>query len=364
MERYQNLATQLRPTTFEKVIYNEHVSLVLKSMLFNSKVPSGILLSGVRGLGKTTLARIFSRALNCKNRVNGIEPCNECESCLMSLEGHHPDIMEVSGSTNGNIEDIRKLMDHAMLTPISGDYKVFIVDEAQGLGKSQSSWDALLKVLEEPPRHLVWIFCTTNKTKIPDTIKSRLVSLDLKSIPTPIVSEYALTIIKKHIKQKGLKVKDLKDVSEVVGLASKNSIRDSLTILEKVIPYCQEKGWSKESALFSIGSMESSKSFAMLDYISAKDSQGLWTTIEQILEAGIDPDTLFNDGLVEAISSILLVACGGQPLYADQYLRAFTNIGLPRAMYISDVIAKRTEQFNVSNNKKFMLQLISLEICL
>ena len=364
MERYQNLATQLRPTTFDKVVYNEHVTLVLKSMLQNSKVPTGILLSGVRGLGKTTLARIFSRALNCKNRVNGIEPCNECESCKQSLAGHHPDIMEVSGSTNGNIEDIRKLMDHAMLTPISGDYKVFIVDEAQGLGKSQSSWDALLKVLEEPPTHLVWIFCTTNKTKMPDTIKSRLLSLDLKSIPASVISSYVLDIVKGQIKQKGVRVKDIKEVAEIVGFAAKNSVRDSLTLLEKVIPYCQEKGWSKESAMFSIGSLEAAKSFAILDYVSKKDPTGLWGTVNEILESGIDADTLFNDGVVEAFSNLLLVSCGGQPLYVDQYLKMFKEIGLPRILYISDVLAKRTEQFNLSNNKKFILQIVCMEICM
>jgi DNA polymerase-3 subunit gamma/tau len=333
-------------------------------MLTNNKVPAGLLLSGVRGLGKTTLARIFARALNCQNKQNGYEPCNECESCKMSLAGHHPDIMEVSGSTNGNIEDIRKLMDHAMLTPIAGRFKVFILDEAQGLGASQSSWGALLKVLEEPPPSVVWLFCSTAKSRIPDTIKSRLVSLDLKCVPTKIIADHALGIIKKHIKEKGIKVKDLKEVAEVVAVASKNSIRDSLTLLEKAIPYCQEKGWTKGSALFSIGSMESAKSFTILDYISVKDSQGLWNTMEQILESGIDPETLFNDGLVEAVSNLLLVSCGGEPLYTEQYFKAFKDIGLPRILYISDVIAKRTEQFNESTNKKFILQIIAMEICL
>jgi DNA polymerase-3 subunit gamma/tau len=282
----------------------------------------------------------------------------------MSLAGHHPDIMEVSGSTNGNIEDIRKLMDHAMLTPIAGNYKVFIVDEAQGLGKSQSSWDALLKVLEEPPSHLVWIFCTTNKAKIPDTIKSRLVSLDLKSIPTGVIADYIIEIIKKQIKEKGIKVKDIKEAAAVVAFASKNSMRDALTLLEKVIPYCKEKGWNQESALFSIGSMDSAKAFAILDCVANKDSKGLWAVLQEILESGVDPDTLFNDGIVDAVSNLLLVSSGGQPLYIDQYIACFKSIGIPRILYISDVLARRTDQFNSSNNKKFMLQLIALEICM
>jgi DNA polymerase III subunit gamma/tau len=364
VQRYQNLATQLRPTIFSDFIYNEQVTLVLKSMLTSEKIPNAILLSGSRGLGKTTLSRLFSRSLNCQNRVNGYEPCNECESCKMSLMNNHPDITEISGSTNGNIEDIRRLMDQVILSPIVSKYRLVIVDECQGLGKSQSSWDALLKVLEEPPPHVVWIFSTTQKSKLPDTIKSRLISLDLKCVPTKIIADHALGIIKKHIKEKGIKVKDLKDVSEVVAVASKNSIRDALTLLEKVIPYCKEKGWNQESALFSIGSMESAKTFVILDYVANKDSKGLWGVLQEILESGVDPDTLFNDGIVEAVSNLLLVSSGGQPLYVDRYLQSFKAIGIPRILYISDVLARRTEQFNFSNNKKFMLQLITMEICM
>ena len=362
MERYENLATKLRPTTFEKIIYNEHVSLVLKSMLVQNKVPTGVLFSGVRGIGKTSLSRLFARALNCSNRVD-YNPCNECESCKMSLGGNHPDIVEVSGSTNGNIEDIRKLMDHAMLTPMAGQYKIFIVDEAQGLGKSQSSWDALLKVLEEPPPHVVWIFSTTVKTKIPDTIKSRLVSLDLKCVPTDVISDYLIEVLKGKVKSK-TKLGQVKEVANVVAFSAKNSIRDALTLLEKILPYCNEKGWSKENALSALGSMESAKCFAILDCVMAQDSKCLWSEIEKILESGIDADVVFNDGIVEAISNLLLVSSGGQSLYTEQYLKYFQTIGTARTIYLADVLARRTEQFNNSNNKKFMLQLISMEICM
>lgn len=364
MERYENLAIQLRPQKFEQVIYNEPVTLVLKSMLINNRIPAAILFSGVRGLGKTTLSRLFARAVNCQNRKGGYEPCNECDSCKMSLAGNHPDIMEISGSTNGNIEDIRKLMDQAMLSPIAGSHKIFILDEAQGLGTSQSSWGALLKVLEEPPPSVIWIFCSTAKSRIPDTIKSRLVSLDLRCVPTTVIADYVLKIIKKQIKEKGIKVKDLKETADTVAFSSKNSIRDALTLLEKVIPYCAEKGWNKESALFSIGSMDSAKCFAILEHINNKNSKGLWDTIQEILESGIDADILFNDGVVEAISNLLLVSSGGKPLYEDNYLNYLQSIGIARTLYLADVIARRTEQFNISNNKKFMLQLLTMELCM
>jgi DNA polymerase III subunit gamma/tau len=364
MEKYVNLATALRPTTFDKVVYNEHVSLVLKSMLVQNKVPTGVLFSGVRGVGKTSLSRLFARALNCQNRVD-YNPCNECESCKMSLVGNHPDIVEVSGSTNGNIDDIRKLMDQAMLSPIIGKYRVFIIDEVQGLGRSQSSFDALLKVLEEPPAHVVWLFCTTAKNKLPETIKSRLVSLDLKSVPTDTISDYLnSTALPGQVTFPKTKKKDVKAVTDVVAFGAKNSIRDALTLLEKVIPYCNEKGWSDKNALFALGSMESAKCFSILEAIANYDSKLLWSELENIINSGIDVEVVFNDGVLEAINNLLLVSIGGQSLYADEYLSYFQKIGPARVLYLADVVARRNEQFNNSNNKKFMLQFITIELCM
>ena len=368
MSRYQNLASQLRPITFDGFIYNEPSVLVMKSMLLNSKIPPALLFSGVRGIGKTSLSRLFARSLNCSGRTD-YNPCNECESCKMSLAGNHPDIIEISGSTNGNIEDIRRLMDQAMLSPIIGAYKVLNVDEMQGLGRSQASFDALLKVLEEPPPHIVWLFATTQKSRIPSTILSRLVSLDLRAVPTEVISDYLLKSFKKIVNPKDIKVgtlkqKGAKEVADIVAFSAKNSIRDALTLLEKILPYCNEKGWGKENALSALGSMESAKCFAILDCVVAQDSKCLWSEIEKILESGIDADVVFNDGIVEAISNLLLVSSGGQSLYTDQYLKYFQSIGPARTIYLADALARRTEQFNTSNNKKFMLQLISMEICM
>ena len=125
-----------------------------------------------------------------------------------------------------------------------------------------------------------------------------------------------------------------------------------------------ECGWTEKSALFSIGSMETAKTFAILESIAAQNSNALWSTIQDLIESGIEPETIFNDGIVEAVSNLLFVAIGGQPLYANQYIKFFRDIGLGRVRYLSDVIARRTEQFYASSNKKFMLQLIALEICL
>jgi DNA polymerase III subunit gamma/tau len=360
MERYQNLALQLRPKTFEEFIHNGHIVSILKNMLGNQKIPAGILLSGVRGIGKTTLARLFARAVECKN--NGvIKPCNECESCKMSLAGNHPDIIEVSGSTNGNIEDIRRLMDQAMLSPIFGGYKVFIVDEAQGLGKSQSSWDALLKVLEEPPPHVLWIFCTTQRTKIPDTIKSRLVSMELKVIPTDLLDSYILSYLMADIKPK--KTKEISLVSKLVARAAKNSIRDALTILEKIIPYCQEKGWTYANALEAVGTFDQSQVQQVLDCIVNQRAGQLWGTISSMLESGVDADVVYNEGLVDTVSNLMAIALETTVDRSDLFIPAFKTIGKPRTLYLSDVILRRSPQYNEATNKKFVLQLVAMELC-
>jgi DNA polymerase-3 subunit gamma/tau len=279
----------------------------------------------------------------------------------MSLAGNHPDIIEISGSTNGNIEDIRKLMDHAILSPMLGRYKIFIVDEAQGLGKSQSSWDALLKVLEEPPPHVLWLFCTTQRSRIPDTIKSRLISMDLKAIPTAVISSYLESIITSAFKPK--KAKELPMVVDLISRSAKNSLRDALTILEKVAPYCQGKGWTYENALETVGTFDQSQVQQILDHIINHQANSLWGSISILMESGTDADIIFNEGLVDTVSNLMAIALESTVDRPDIFMSAYTQIGRPRLLYLSDVILKRTPQYNESTNKKFILQLISMELC-
>lgn len=359
MERYKNLAITLRPQQFGKFVYNEHIVTILQNIITTKRIPAGILFSGIRGIGKTTLARLFARAINCGGRKNSPEPCNQCQSCQMAYTGNHPDIIEISGSTNGNIEDIRSIIDQAMLTPMVGQYKVFIIDEAHGLGRSQSSWDALLKVLEEPPPHIVWLFCTTQKHKIPETIKSRLVSLDLKIVPTDAIAGY----IGEPLAEVG--GGPAVDMAPIIARAARNSVRDALTLLEKVISYCNSTklGFTKDNVLAALGAFDETQVANVLNYITNHDSQGLWMCLDSLVESGIDIDIVFDEGIVASIANLMAVALGATTDRAEVYQPVFQALGVPRVLYLSDIIAKRTRQFYESTNKKFILQLIALELC-
>lgn len=357
MSEYTPLALKLRPTQFEQFIYNEPITEILKSMIINNKLPNGIVFSGTRGIGKTTLARIVARAVNCeKRKKKSAEPCGKCASCK---EEFHPDIIEIDGATHGNIDDVRKILDQAAHTPMMSDMKVFIVDEAHNLGRSQASWDALLKVLEEPPDHILWIFCTTQKSKIPDTIKSRLVSLDLRMVPT--------NLIDRHIGNTMMNEWDVgKDgqgeVAPVIALAAKNSIRDALTLLEKIAPYCNEKGWNKVTALEAMGSFDILKVPDMLTMITQNNSAGLWALLNQIMEAGVEPEPLF-DAISSVVNDLMTLYLGGQIAAPDLYTPFMQHFIPARIIYLCDCVFKRSRDLYVSSNKKMVLQVLSMELC-
>jgi DNA polymerase III subunit gamma/tau len=361
MADYQPLALQLRPQFFKDFIYNEPIILILKNMILKDQIPNGIIFSGTRGIGKTTLARILARSLNCQDRKETeFEPCGKCESCKESVEGIHPDILEIDGATHGNIEDIRKILDQAVHTPMMGLKKIFIVDEAHNLGRSQASWDALLKILEEPPEHVVWVFCTTQKHKIPDVIRSRLVSLDLRMVPTKIIEKYIMEILAK--KDLGFGKIPTYDVAPIIANTANNSIRDGLTLLEKVMPYCDEKGWSKQTVLEAIGSFDSLKIPDILGLIVQKNSAGLWATLNTILESGIEAEPLF-EALTSIINNLMTIYLGGFVEQSALFTPFMSHFAPPRIIYLCDTVLKRARDLAYSSNKKMVIQVTAMELC-
>lgn len=358
-KNYIPLASELRPNYFKDFIHNEHIVTVLQRMLSTDKVPNGFLLSGIRGIGKTTLARIVARTINCTTFPTG-EACGICESCVESLNSNHPDIREIDGGSHGNIEDIRRILDEAALTPMLSNYKVFIVDEAHNLGRSQASWDSLLKILEEPPSHVIWLFCTTAKHKIPETIKSRLVSLDLRAAPTTIIAQHLSSIIRSKF---SVDESRASEVAWVIASASSNSIRDSLTLLEKVYPYCQEQGWNASLVRDSLGILDQGIVHASIDKIINKDFMSLWASVQGMLDDGIDPDLIVTELFVKPINTLMSLSMGGSTDQdANIYMGFLQRLGIPRIKYMAEVLIHRETQMAQSTNKKTALQLICMEI--
>lgn len=357
MSEYTPLALKLRPTKFEQFIYNEPITEILKSMIINKHLPNGIIFSGTRGIGKTTLARIVARAVNCeKRKKKSAEPCGKCASCK---EEFHPDIIEIDAATHGNIDDVRKILDQAVHTPMMSDMKIFIVDEAHNLGRSQASWDALLKILEEPPDHVLWVFCTTQKHRIPDTIKSRLVSLDLRMVPTNLIDRHVGNVMMSEweVGKDGQSA-----VAPVIALAANNSIRDALTLLEKIAPYCAEKGWTAVAAREAMGTFDVLKVPDILNLIVQKNSAGMWATLNSIMEAGVEPEPLF-DAVAGIINNIMALYLGGQIANPDVYTPHMQQFTPARIIYLCDSVFKRSRDLYVASNKKMVIQVLAMELC-
>ena len=176
---YTALYRKYRPDTFEKVIGQEHIVRTLKNQMISDRVSHAYLFCGTRGTGKTSTAKIFAKAINCLNPVNG-EPCNECEMCRAMNEGRSVNVIEVDAASNNSVDNIREIREEVKYPPAEGKYKVYIIDEVHML--SAGAFNALLKTLEEPPEHVIFILATTDPQKVPATIHSRCQRFDFKRI--------------------------------------------------------------------------------------------------------------------------------------------------------------------------------------
>ena len=223
---YQPLARKYRPMTFSDLVGQETVSSSLSNAIRLGREPHGVIFSGVRGIGKTTTARLYAKALNCTVGVAG-EPCGKCENCDAIARGCHEDVFEIDGASNNGVDEIRSLRDTVNYVPQRGKYRVYIIDEVHML--STSAFNALLKTLEEPPSHVVFILATTEIHKLPDTISSRCLTFHLQKMkPKVIVDRIADILAREHIKydEKAL---------WLIAREGQGSMRDALTFLDQVI---------------------------------------------------------------------------------------------------------------------------------
>jgi DNA polymerase III subunit gamma/tau len=354
------LALELRPRFFREVVYNEQVTTIMQSMLKKGQIPNGLLLSGTRGIGKTTLARIFARTLNCEAPVDG-EACGECRNCIDSLNDQHPDIREIDGASHGKIEDIRRILDQVYLAPFLGKYKVFIIDEAHNLGRSQASWDALLKVLEEPPDHVCWIFCTTQKQKIPMTIKSRLISLELKTAPARIIADHIEGVM---WTQGMVKLKDgevfNRGIPASIARTARGSFRDALSLLEKVRAYCDEKGWEQSIVDHILGD----PGLKLMNHIANKDRAQALQALIEMSEEGFDPIEIYEEGLVWGMNELMTIALGGDSEYGSEFTLLFKTIEAPRVFYMAKCLVNRPlEVGQATEVQMLLLKILIMELC-
>ncbi|HHI78910.1 MAG TPA: DNA polymerase III subunit gamma/tau [Planctomycetes bacterium] len=228
---YHALARRFRPQTFAEVVGQAQVVQTISGFLRQGRVPHAFLFSGSRGVGKTTSARILARAVNCEN-LQDIEPCGACPSCLDSLEGRSVDIFELDAASNNSVEDVRALREQASFAPLKGKKRVFILDEVHMFSKA--AFNALLKILEEPPDHVVFILATTELHKVPDTVRSRCSVLPFRRIGESAIQERLAQICAREGKEIA------PEVLAEIAASCMGGLRDAETALERILPLAEE----------------------------------------------------------------------------------------------------------------------------
>lgn len=229
---YQVLARKYRPQSFEDVIGQEHITRTLKNAVESGRIAHGFLFSGMRGVGKTTMARILAKALNCEKGPT-LLPCNACSHCLQITQGNAMDVIEIDGASNTGVDDIRELRENVLYAPASTRYKIYIIDEVHMLSKF--AFNALLKTLEEPPPHVIFVFATTEPQKVPVTIQSRCQCFQFRSIPVQNITDHILRISE----QEGFAID--RDSARLIARASEGSMRDAQSLLDQILSFCGDK---------------------------------------------------------------------------------------------------------------------------
>ncbi|KAA3656470.1 MAG: DNA polymerase III subunit gamma/tau, partial [Calditrichaeota bacterium] len=292
---YLVLARKWRPTTFSEVIGQEHVTVTLQNAIENDRLASAYIFSGPRGVGKTTTARILAKALNCETGPT-VDPCNVCDVCKEIISGNSIDVLEIDGASNRGIDEIRNLRESTRYTSAQQRSKIYIIDEVHML--TTEAFNALLKTLEEPPPHVIFIFATTEVNKIPSTILSRCQRFDFRRISTGKITEQ----LQKICTQENIHIDELS--LSLIAKKSEGCMRDSQSLLDQVISFCgTDVKQNDVSQLLGVIGLD-----VYIDILSAvaeKDAAKIFTLSQTIYEKGYSYIELLA-GLAEYINKVLL----------------------------------------------------------
>jgi len=361
------LYRKYRPSVFADVIGQEHVTVPLSNALSGDRTHHAYLFSGPRGCGKTSSARIMARSLNC---VEGPTPtpCGECQSCK-DLVANGPgslDVIEIDAATHGLVDDARDLRDKAFFAPVQSRYKIYIIDEAHQLGTGAAN--ALLKVVEEPPPHVIFIFATTEPEKLISTIRSRTHHYPFRLVPPGILVAH----LEKICNAEGVKV--AKGVLPLVVRASGGSVRDALSILGQLLAGAGSDGVSYEIAIQLLGFTDGALLDDANDALAARDGASLFKTVDRVIESGHDPRRFTSDFL-ERLRDLMIVDALQQTnansilrdLPEDQIERMRTQanqIGAANLSRAADIAAEGLTQMRGATAPRLILELICGRILL
>ena len=346
---YQVLARKYRPTNFKEVVGQDHVVQALSNSISQDRIHQAYLLAGTRGVGKTTIARILAKCLNCQSADGPVtNPCDECSACEEIKAGRHLEFLEIDAASRTGVDDMRELIENVQYKPSNGLYKIYLIDEVHMLSKA--SFNALLKTLEEPPEHVVFIFATTDPDRIPKTVLSRCLQLNLKIVPQNILQNHLLSIVKDE------NVPNEVDALGLIAESANGSVRDALTLLDQAIAH-GAGSINLDEVKSLLGTIDHSYLYSMMHSVINGDGLNAFKYLDSVAE--LNPE---YDHILQSIISILHKVSLEQVLGdsdIDEIKKLASIIDPEFCQLIYEIAVNAYSMFHVHPNPKE-----ALEICL
>lgn len=359
MDNFIVSARKYRPTTFNSVVGQESITSTLKNAIKTGQVAQAFLFCGPRGVGKTTCARIFAKALNCQNLTEDCEPCNECDSCRSFNNSASFNVFELDAASNNSVEDIRSLVEQVRIAPQGAKYKVYIIDEVHML--SGAAFNAFLKTLEEPPAYAKFIMATTEKHKIIPTILSRCQVYDFKRINEKDIVNH----LKYVAQQEGVSAED--EALHVVAEKADGALRDALSIFDQLVSF-SGKNITYKATIENLNVLDVDNYFKITDFVFGDDASPALLLLDDILAKGFDAQH-FVSGLASHFRNLLMakIPATVQLLETSDQIKARLQQQAQRVdkqllLRATDLANQCDFNYKMSNNKRLSVELCLLQI--
>lgn len=363
-ENYKVLAIKYRPQRFEDVIGQDVLVKTLTNAIQKNKIHHAFILTGIRGVGKTTTARLIAKSLNCigkdGNGKETMEPCLECAHCKAIAAGVDQDVIEFDAASHTGVNDIRDIIENINYAPISSRYKIYIIDEVHML--SNSAFNALLKTLEEPPEHVKFIFATTEIRKVPITILSRCIRFDLNKIPQNVLAEHLINIATKENY-----ILD-KTGANIIANAAEGSVRDSLSLLDRVISFNNfSKEISEETVIDVLGVGGKEKIYELYSLLLKNDVEAVLKLFNEIYNTIVDCSIFLND-LLDITHQLLMknnsIEIENLSTFQKNWVEEnYKKVKISGLFRIWQFILKSINEVKTVNNQKNFIEVLLLKIC-
>ncbi|NVK65756.1 MAG: DNA polymerase III subunit gamma/tau [Flavobacteriales bacterium] len=353
-------ARKYRPQTFDTVVGQQSITSTLKNAIKNDHLAQAFLFCGSRGVGKTSTARILAKTINCFNRTEAIEACNECDSCQSFNTGSSLNVYELDAASNNSVEDIRNLIEQVRIAPQLGDYKVYIIDEVHML--STAAFNAFLKTLEEPPKHAIFILATTEKHKIIPTILSRCQIFDFNRIKVKDIADHLMRIAQNE----GIAAEG--DALHIIAQKADGALRDALSIFDQIVTF-SGNSVTYQDVIDNLNILDYDYYFRIVESAKKEDIPAALLLLNDIIEKGFDGHN-FIVGLANHYRNLLVCKdvrtanlLEVSESIQQRYIAQSKEIDAPNLLRALGVLSKADVEYKSSKNQRLLVEMALMQLC-